>query len=56
MPKKRHKPEEMVVKLQQVDVLVSQGQSVDDARRPWRPGYPASRSMPRLCGFAHASG
>ena len=25
MPKKRHKPEEIVAKLRQVDVLVSQG-------------------------------
>ena len=31
MPKKRHKPEEIVAKLRQVDVLVSQGQSVADA-------------------------
>src|SRR5215204_5786369 len=28
MPRKRHKPEEIVAKLRQVDVLVSQGQSV----------------------------
>jgi hypothetical protein len=27
MPRKRHKPEEIVAKLRQVDVLVSQGQS-----------------------------
>ena len=33
MPKKRHKPEEIVAKLRQVDVLVSQGQSVADAFR-----------------------
>src|SRR5688500_17147627 len=31
MPTKRHKPEEMVAKLRQVDVLTSQGQSVSDA-------------------------
>ena len=31
MPKKRHKPEEIVAKLRQVDVLVSQGQSLADA-------------------------
>ena len=31
--KKRHKPEEIVAKLRQVDVLVSQGQSVADAIR-----------------------
>ena len=33
MPKKRHKPEEIVAKLRQVDVLVSQGQSPADAVR-----------------------
>jgi putative transposase len=33
MPRKRHKPEEMVAKLRQVDVLVAQGQSVADAVR-----------------------
>ena len=27
MPRKKHKPEEIVAKLRQVDVLVSQGQS-----------------------------
>jgi transposase-like protein len=33
MPTKRHKPEEVVAKLRQVDVLVSQGKSVADAVR-----------------------
>ena len=33
MPRKRHKPEEIVAKLRQVDVLVSQGQTVADAIR-----------------------
>lgn len=33
MPKKRHEPEEIVAKLRQVDVLVSQGQSLADAIR-----------------------
>jgi len=33
MPRERHKPEEIVAKLRQVDVLVSQGQSVADAVR-----------------------
>ena len=47
MPRKRHKPEEIVAKLRQVDVLVSQGQSVAEAVRSigvtevtyyrWRP-------------------
>ncbi len=33
MVRKRHKPEEIVAKLRQVDVLVSQGRSVADAIR-----------------------
>jgi transposase-like protein len=33
MSRKRHKPEEIVAKLRQVDVLVSQGQNVSDAVR-----------------------
>src|SRR4026208_1463988 len=33
MPRKHHKPEEIVAKLRQVDVLVSQGQNVSDAIR-----------------------
>lgn len=33
MAQKKHKPEEIVAKLRQVDVLVSQGQSVAEAER-----------------------
>jgi transposase-like protein len=54
MPRKRHKPEEIVAKLRQVDVLVSQGQSVADAVRAigvtevtyyrWRQEYGGLRS------------
>jgi len=33
MARKRHKPEEIVAKLRQVDVLTSQGQSAPDAIR-----------------------
>ena len=33
MPNKKHKPEEIVAKLRQVDVLVSQGRSVAEAVR-----------------------
>jgi putative transposase len=33
MARKRHKPEEIVAKLRQVDVLVSPGRSVSDAVR-----------------------
>jgi len=34
MSRKRRTPEEIVAKLRQVDVLVSQGQTVADAIRP----------------------
>ena len=33
MPKKRYTPEEIVAKLRQVDMLVSQGQNMADAIR-----------------------
>jgi putative transposase len=33
MPRKRHKPEEIVTKLRQVDVLVLQGQGIAGAIR-----------------------
>ena len=33
MPRKRHKPEEIVAKLRQVDVLTAQGKAVADAIR-----------------------
>jgi putative transposase len=33
MPRKRHKPEEIVAKLRQADVLISQGKPVADAVR-----------------------
>ena len=33
MPQKKHKPEEIVAKLRQVDVLLSQGRSVAEAVR-----------------------
>jgi putative transposase len=33
MPRKHHSPEEIVARLRQVDVLVSQGRSVADAVR-----------------------
>jgi transposase-like protein len=33
MPRKRHKPEEIVAKLRQVDVMMAQGHSVTDAVR-----------------------
>jgi len=33
MPRKHYKPEEIIAKLRQVDVLVSQGQNIADAVR-----------------------
>lgn len=33
MPRKRHKPEEIITKLRQADVLISQGSPVADAVR-----------------------
>jgi len=33
MPRKKHKPEEIVAKLRQVDVLLSQGRAVAEAIR-----------------------
>jgi ACT domain-containing protein len=33
MPKKRHKPEEIVSKLRQADVLISQGRDIADVIR-----------------------
>ena len=54
MPRKHHKPEEIVAKLRQVDVLTSQGKSVIDAIRAigvtevtyyrWRQEYGGLRS------------
>ena len=54
MPRKHHKPEEIVAKLRQVDVLTSQGKSVANAIRAigvsevtyyrWRQEYGGLRS------------
>jgi hypothetical protein len=33
MPKKKHKPEEIIAKLRQADVLISQGQDIADVIR-----------------------
>ena len=33
MPRKKHKPEEIVAKLRQADVLISQGQDIADVIR-----------------------
>ena len=56
MSRKRHKPEEIVAKLRQVDVLLAQGQTVADAIRSigatevtyyrWRNEYGGLKSDP----------
>ena len=51
MPQKKHKPEEIVAKLRQVDVLVSQGQSVAEAVRSI-----SGRSSPTIGGAGSAEG
>ena len=49
MPKKRHKPEEIVAKLRQVDVLTSQGATVSDAiRQIWRDNLDGNGASIRM--------
>jgi hypothetical protein len=52
MPQKKHKPEEIVAKLRQVDVLLSQGRSVGEAvrlrRRPCRLQPPETLRYARM--------
>jgi hypothetical protein len=46
MPKKRYTPEEIVAKLRQVDVLVSQGQNIADAIRQIGPNWGMRLAIP----------
>jgi predicted metal-binding protein len=52
MPRKRYKPEEIVAKLRQVDVLVSQGRSMADAIQAsttrWELGAGSSVNITRV--------
>jgi hypothetical protein len=50
MPRKHHKPEEIVAKLRQVDVFVSQGQNIADAIR--QIGVKKRESSFRIVRFA----
>jgi hypothetical protein len=52
MARKRYKPEEIVAKLRQVDVLVSQGQNMVDAIRPRRH---AAAAWPLVAAPIHAA-
>src|ERR671916_2566603 len=56
MAKKGHKPEEIVAKLRQVDVLVSQGRSVADAIRSIGVTEVAERRTAEWRDFRHAAG
>lgn len=56
MPKKRHKPEEIVAKMRQLDVLVLRGQSVADAARAIGVSHDrAGSSATPTCVAARAS-
>jgi transposase-like protein len=65
MARKRYKPEEIVAKLRQVDVLVSQGQDMADAIRQigvrevtyyrWRHEFGGLSSNSRTAGCARRS-
>jgi len=48
MPKKRHRPEEIVAKLRQVDVMASQSQSVADAVRAIGGTHPRKTAVSGL--------
>ncbi len=56
MSRKRHKPEEIVAKLRQVDVLVGQGQAVADAIRALGVSEVAPRRTARRRGVLLAPG
>ena len=67
MPRKHHKPEEIVAKLRQVDVLVSQGQNIAEAIRQigvsevnyyrWRQEVSGTKlAQQRLTGHRSGSG
>ena len=58
MGTKKHRPEEVVAKLRQVDVLVSQGQSVADAIRAIQitTRFPAVHGAPVHIGVPGAIG
>ena len=53
MPQKKHKPEEIVAKLRQVDVLLSQGRPVAEARPA--PSSSAGGSTTILLHCTHLS-
>src|SRR5215475_11387280 len=57
MARKRYKPEEIVAKLRQVDVLVSQGQGMTDAIRQIGVSEVTYRArLRRVAGCATSSG
>jgi hypothetical protein len=56
MPRKRYKPEEIVAKLRQVDVLVSQGASMADAIRQIGVSEVPTRRAAQWRDLLHAAG
>ncbi len=54
MTRKRHRPEEIVAKLRQVDVLVSQGRSVAEAIRSIAVTMVASMICPPMARYPDA--
>ena len=64
MPKKRHKAEEIVAKLRQVEVLTAQGKPVAEAIRSigvtevtyyrWRNEYGGLKGVARQSGWEHS--
>ena len=45
MPQRKHKPEEIVAKLRQVDVLLSQGRPVAEKSQQWDEHVSQNRSI-----------
>jgi hypothetical protein len=56
MPRKRYKPEKIVVQLRQIDVLVSQGQSIADAIRQIGVSAVSTRRAAQWRDVVHAAG
>ena len=51
MPRKKHKPEEIVAKLRQVDVAVAQGVVLAEGWRAREPGWSGRSPRPSLKRF-----
>lgn len=56
MPRKEYKPEEIIAKLRQADVLVSQGRNADDTIREIGVSEAAARRTAQWGDLLHAEG